>query len=113
MRESHDIKVVLRDSEGRYVSGSAINWGFADDRSRAIVFDYVAERVEEQLEFLRKSHGIVLKVELLPANEIYETCDHCHRLIMPLKTFFDGERFLCPDCSAKAEMKQNPRRLAV
>lgn len=102
MMESEDIKVVLRNSEGRYIAGSALDWVFVEDHRRAMVFDYISQRVEEQLAFLRKWHGLVLEAEPVPANEVYEACDCCHRLVMPFKVFFDGKNFLCPDCRAKA-----------
>src|SRR6266513_6409050 len=105
-----DIKVVLRNPDGKYITGSAINWGFVEDRCRAKIFDYLSHRVEEQLEFLRRCHGLVLKAEPLPANEVYETCDRCNQLVIPLKTFFDGEKFLCPACRASTEAEQNLKR---
>ena len=101
MMESESIKVVLRNSAGRYIAGNALNWGFVKDHRKAMVFDYVAHRVEEQLAFLRKWYGIVLEAEPLPANEVYETCDCCDRRMMPVKAFFDGKNFLCHDCRAK------------
>ena len=111
--EPRDIKVVLRNPEGRYVAGSAVNWSFVEERRRAIVFDYVSQRVEELIAFLRKSQGVVLEAETVPPNEVYETCDSCHRLVMPLKTFFDGKKFFCPDCSPRAEVNHNLSRLAA
>ena len=102
--EPQDIKVVLRNPEGRYIAGSAINWDFVEDRRRAMIFDYVSHRVEEQLAVLRNSQGIVLEPEVVLPNEVYEACDRCNRLVMPFKTFFDGEKFLCPDCKANPKL---------
>ena len=47
------------------------------------------------------THGIALTAEPVPPEEIYETCDRCKDLFMPFMTFFDGKRFLCPDCRSR------------
>jgi hypothetical protein len=112
MPESQDIKVVLRNAEGRFVAGSALNWGFVEDRTRALVFNYFSEQIEEQLALLRKTQGLVLQAEPVPAKEVYETCDCCRRLVTPFKVFFNGKKFLCHDCRAKAAAKPNLRHSA-
>jgi hypothetical protein len=93
-----DIKVVIRGPDGKYIAGSPANWGFTADRGRALVFDYHAHQVAEQLEAIRRTHGIALEAVPLAPQEIYETCDQCERVAMPFTMFFDGSRFLCIDC---------------
>ena len=86
--EPPDIKVFIRNAQGKYLAQDANGLFFAEDRSA----------VPEQLEMIGTTHGIALIAEPVPPEEIYETCDRCRDLFMPFMTFFDGKRFLCPDC---------------
>jgi hypothetical protein len=96
--EGSDIKVFLCNGRGMYLAQDANGLFFSNDRSVAVVLNYKSDRVEEQLEALRATHGIVLRADPVPVGEIYETCDRCKELFMPWMTYFDGERFLCADC---------------
>ncbi len=96
--EPPDIKVFVRDPRGKYLAQDANGLFFSEDRSAAMVFNYRGDAVAEQLETLAETHGIALAAEPVPPEEIYETCDQCKDLFMPFMTFFDGKRFLCPDC---------------
>jgi hypothetical protein len=98
-----DIKVVLQSPEGKYLSGSAIDWRFTEDRAAAIVFNLFGHRVHEQLEVLRERIGCSLQPVPLPPEELFETCDACQSLLMPPQIFFDGRQFLCFDCKAEAD----------
>jgi hypothetical protein len=100
--EPPDIKVVIRNPQGKYLAGNATNWFFTDERSAAIIFDYRADRVPEQLEQIRKAHGLALAADPVPLDEIYETCDRCQELFMPSMILFDGKRFLCAECRRRA-----------
>jgi len=93
-----DIKVFIRNSQGKYLAQDANGLFFTEDRSVAIVLNYQADRVVEQLEAIHESQGITLAADPVPPGEIYETCDRCKELFMPFMTFFDGKRFLCLDC---------------
>ncbi|HWQ92696.1 MAG TPA: hypothetical protein VN673_13560 [Clostridia bacterium] len=93
-----EIKVVIRNAEGKYLAGSVSEWFFTDHRESALVFDFHHDRVQEQLEMLRHTHGVELVADPVPLEEIYETCDCCHELFIPYMVFFDGNRFFCPDC---------------
>jgi hypothetical protein len=93
-----DIKVFLCNARGMYLAQDANGLFFSNDRSVAIVLNYKSDRVEEQLDALRATHGIVLRADPVPVGEIYETCDRCKELFMPWMTYFDGQHFLCNDC---------------
>ncbi len=71
---------------------------FSNDRSAAIVLNYRSDHVEEQLETLRRTHGVHLVVDPVPVGEVYETCDRCCDHFMPWMIYFDGKTYLCTDC---------------
>jgi hypothetical protein len=96
-----DIKVFIRNTQGKYLAQDANGLFFTEDRSAALVFNYQSDSVSEQLSLIGKTHGIALTAEPVPPEEIYETCDRCKDLFMPFMTFFDGKRFLCPDCRSR------------
>ena len=98
MRERHAIHVVLRDGYGRYLAGYKDNWSFTDDFSQARVFDFVADRIAEQVEVLQRSNGLQLSIIAVDPLDRYETCDVCGNRAMPYSTFFDGTRYFCPTC---------------
>ena len=102
-----DIRVVLRTAQGQYIASDANGVFFTNDRQAAIVLSYRADRVLEQMEAIQKNHGLLLAADPVPLEEIYETCDRCKELFMPFMTFFDGKRFLCPECR-----KPSPTRAA-
>ena len=104
------MKVVLQSPEGKYLSGSAVNWRFTEDRASAIVFDLFAQPGNEQLAVLSQRFGVRLQPVPLPPEEVNETCDSCHRLLMPRQIFFDGRRFLCFDCKAGADAQRQAER---
>ena len=84
-----------------------------EERSRAIVLDYFADRVEQKIAIIQENSGIVFRPVSLPPTEVYETCDGCKSLVMPRDAFFDGCQFLCPDCKADADAKPQAERLAA
>jgi hypothetical protein len=93
-----DMKVFIHNTAGQYLAGGAKELFFTNDRSLALVLDYRADRVPEQLDLIRRTHGITLVVDPVPLSDIYETCDRCKDLFPPFMVFFDGKRFLCSDC---------------
>ena len=93
-----DIRVFIRDAQGKYLSEDDYGLYFSSDRTDAITLSYRTDQVEAQLETIRRAHGIALVPDPVPPEEIYETCDRCKELFPPLMTFFDGKSFLCPDC---------------
>jgi hypothetical protein len=96
--EAPDVRVVIRNAQGGYLAHDANGLFFSQNRTTAVVFSYRGDQIEEQLEVIRRSQGVVLTAEPVPSEEIYETCDRCKELFMPYMTFFDGKNFLCPDC---------------
>ena len=96
--ESEPIKVLLVNEQGEYLSGSALNWYFTEDRLRARVFDYVKDRVPEQLDLVQKAHGEVWIAVKLDPREAFEFCDRCGSRSEAPETYFDGAQFLCHDC---------------
>ena len=95
------MKVRIRNSEGKYLAGKDTGWGFSEDASKAIVFDYVAHHVAEQLEILRESQGVYLEAVEVDPKEVLECCDACKRLVSPFSVVFDGHSFLCLECVFK------------
>jgi hypothetical protein len=93
-----DFKVFLCNPRGMYLAQDDNGLFFSNDRSAAIILNYKADNVADQLESLRQTHGIQLTADPVPVGEIYETCDRCKELFMPWMTFFDGKHFLCNDC---------------
>ena len=96
--EKHTTKVYIRGQDGAYLTGAGAEWEFTADRRKATVFDYLHDRIAEQLEGLRRDQGIVLVVEAVDPREIHESCDKCEQLVSPTKAFFDGTKFVCGDC---------------
>jgi len=96
--EHHANKVYIRSQNGAYLTGAGKDWEFTGDRRKAAVFDYVHDRIGEQLEGLRRDQGIFLVIEKVDPKDIHESCDECEQLVAPSKAFFDGRKFLCADC---------------
>jgi hypothetical protein len=93
-----DIKVFIRNPQGKYLAQDANGLFFTDDRTVAIVLNYDGDNVPRQLALIQKAQGVSLAADPVPLEEVYETCDRCKELFVPFMTFFDGQRFLCPDC---------------
>jgi hypothetical protein len=98
MKEGEAVKVLIVNDDGQYLAGTATEWEFTDDRTRARVFDYVGDRVAEQIELVRKAHGRVWIAVKLDPLEVYEFCDRCGCRMRAFRAFFDGAQFLCEDC---------------
>jgi hypothetical protein len=101
MNELHAIKVILRNQEGNYLAGDFEHGEFTDDRAKARVFDYVQDRVREQLDSMRAARGSAWVAVRLDPREAYEICDRCGRRVMSFRALFDGARYLCDECSGK------------
>jgi hypothetical protein len=98
MSRPEAIKVLIVNEEGQYLAGTAMHWEFTEDRSRARVFDYDTDRVPEQLDVVRRAHGMTWIAVKLDPRETYEFCDRCGTRILAVEAFFDSRQFLCPDC---------------
>lgn len=94
------MKVRIRNTEGKYLAGDDAGWAFSDDSSKALVFDYVAHHVAEQLEIIRRSQGLYLEAVEVDPKEVLETCDVCQELLSPFNVVFDGKAFRCRECMA-------------
>jgi hypothetical protein len=103
--EPPEIKVFIRTVRGKYLAEDANGLLFTENRSAALILNYRADRVVEQLEMIGRTHGIALAADPVPPEEIYETCDRCKELFMPFMTFFDGKQFLCADCRSRASRR--------
>lgn len=102
-----DIKVRLCNSKGEYLTAAPSGWTFSNDCSKAFVFDYVGDRIEEYLESIARFRGIVLKAIPVDPKEFLEVCDRCHQAIAPALAFFDGRKFLCPGCLATRRTRRS------
>jgi hypothetical protein len=103
--ELPDIRVLIIDKEGRYLAHGPDDWFFTNDRSAALVLSYEEDYVAQQIEAIRKTHGIALEAVPVPLNEIYELCDRCKELFMPFMIHFDGKQFLCEECRNRYRKK--------
>jgi len=103
MTERHIIKVLLRGPDGRFLAGHQGAWTFTEDPQNARIFDYIGDRIPEQLEALETRHGLILTAVAVDPRERYETCDQCGVRIMSFRAYFDGTQYLCPDCREKSE----------
>ena len=98
MSERHAIHVVLRDGCGRYLAGQRNMWSFTEDFAQAHIFDFVRDRIADQIETLRTQHSLILSVVAVDPLERYEICDVCGQRDMPYSIFFDGKRYFCSGC---------------
>jgi hypothetical protein len=101
MSELAELKVMVRDSQGKYLAQDPNGLFFTDDRAAAVVLRYQADHVREQLESIRRVYGVALVADPVPLEEVYEKCDQCRDWFMPYMLFFDGSQFLCADCRGK------------
>ncbi len=98
MSEIDAIKVLIVNEEGQYLAGTATHWEFTEERTRARVFDYQRDRVAEQIQLVRKAHGMVWVALKLDPSETFEFCDRCGARMTSWRAFFDGHQFLCMVC---------------
>jgi hypothetical protein len=98
MTEPDDYKVVLRTADGLYLTGSQGNLMLSNDVYGAVVFDYRADSIAAMVTRLERLHGLVLTAVPLNPDEIFETCDRCRQMSIPLLLVFDGKQFLCERC---------------
>jgi hypothetical protein len=98
MNDREAVKVLIINDDGQYLTGTAIEWDFTEDRSKATVFDYHGDRVAERIELVRKAQGQTWIAVRLDPREIYEFCDQCGCRKLVFKMLFDGRQFLCGDC---------------
>jgi hypothetical protein len=98
LKDLPEMKVMIRNPQGKYLAQDANGLFFTEERKFAVVLRYLADHVQEQLETIRRSYGISLVVDPVPMEEVYERCDQCHELFMPYMLFFNGTRFLCAEC---------------
>jgi hypothetical protein len=103
MKDREAIKVLIVNEEGQYLAGTATQWEFTEDRSKARVFDYAKDRVAEQIDLVRKAHGTIWAAIKLDPREAYEFCDRCGCRMVAFRAFFDGTQFLCADCRSIAQ----------
>ena len=108
LRDLPELKVMVRNSQGKYLAQDPNGLYFTEDRTLAVVLRYQADHVREQLENIRQTYGIALVVDPVPLEEIYEKCDQCHDWFMPYMLFFDGNGFLCADCRNHPKTKRAP-----
>lgn len=98
MNEPEAIKVLIVNEDGQYLAGTATEWEFTEERTRARVFDYADDHVASILKLVKNIYGTVWIAVKLDPSEAYEFCDRCGSRMSSLRAFFDGERFICPEC---------------
>lgn len=101
MHDAPPLKVFLANIQGDFLTLEDGHWAFTNERTRAIVFDYIGDRVPQQIELAQRMYHLVLKPVPLDPGEFFESCDGCKRVSAPLDVFFDGSKFLCADCRAR------------
>jgi hypothetical protein len=100
LNELEPIKVLIVNEDGHYLSGTALQWEFTNERCRARVFDYSDDRVAQQIELVKKVHGMVWIAGKLDPREAFEFCDRCGGRMVAPRAYFDGLQFLCGECRA-------------
>ena len=60
MSELPELKVMVRNSQGKYLAQDPNGLFFTDDRASAVVLRYQADHVSEQLESIRRVYGVAL-----------------------------------------------------
>ena len=103
MNDREAIKVLIVNDDGQFLAGTAFQWEFTYDRSKAKVFDYQQDRVAERIELVRKAEGKVWIAVRVDPREVHEICDRCGRRLRAFKMFFDGAQFLCAECKDAEE----------
>jgi hypothetical protein len=98
MIELDDIKVRIRDRDGKYLAGDSVRPWFATDLAQARVFDYEQDHVEATLALIAHTEGVILEAIPLEPQEFLEVCDGCQKMVAPQMAFFDGKAFLCGTC---------------
>jgi hypothetical protein len=98
MNDREAVKVLIVNDDGQYLAGTATDWDFTEDRSKATVFDYHADRVEKRIELVRKAQGRVWIAVKIDPQQVHEFCDRCGRRMRAFRMFFDGQQFLCGEC---------------
>lgn len=113
MNQPGEIKVLIVNEEGQYLAGTATNWGFTEERTRARVFDFCQDHVPEMLSLVKNAHGIVWIAVKLDTCEAYEFCDRCGSRMTALLAFFNGVEFLCEACRDETSCRGRDVLLAV
>ena len=90
--------VRIRNPEGKYLGGDAKSMDFVDDIKKAIIFDCRRDHIDEQLEYIHMTQGLILEVVPVDLKEIHETCDRCGKLVFSFQAFYDGDQYLCEEC---------------
>jgi hypothetical protein len=108
LTEIEDIKVRIRNADGNYLTGDSVRCCFTADCAKALLFDYLGDGIEQKLELIARTQGLILKAVPVEAKEFLEICDHCQRLIAPSQAFFDGYVFLCRACRRRMKRRQIP-----
>src|SRR5258708_6777359 len=103
------VKVRLRNSDGKYLAADLSGWTFSTDCTKAFVFDYVGDGIEEYVKSIVRMSGVILKATPVDPKEFLETCDQCQQVVAPINAFFDGRRFLCPRCRSKLQARRSIR----
>ena len=96
--EIADIKVLICNLAGEYLSDDGHGWSFAPNPDRALVFDYHADDVATQLRQVQRARGVVVVAVPLDPQLTCETCDICGTKMHSIDAHFDGARFLCSSC---------------
>jgi hypothetical protein len=102
MTEPPPVKVLIVNEHGQYLAGTSTCWEFTEERARARVFDYVQDRVPEQIELVKNAHGVVWIAVKLDLREAYEFCDRCGTRAPARQILFDGHQFLCRPCAEES-----------
>ena len=101
MNATIGIKVYIRNLTGKYLAGAGDVWSFTPERALAHIFDYHADEVAIHLAQAHKNLGVIWIAYPVDPDLADETCDACGERMSPAAATFDGNRFLCPDCTSK------------
>ena len=92
-------KVILCDEQGAYLCGELNGRFFGRNRLDAAILDHDRDNVENEVDRLwREERRRCIVISVDPPDR-YELCDGCRCRVMPVKAFFTGDLFLCPECT--------------
>ena len=98
MASPENPKFVVRTPDGMYLSRGQKGLSFVNDIYGAVLLDPKEVKVEDLLLKLQTLTGVLFEAVPLVLEEVFEICDQCAQLAVPLQVFFDGKSFLCPNC---------------
>lgn len=98
MATSGEIRVLICDRQGLFLSSKGGTWFLTNKRVLAQAFDFHGDQVIALLERLQNDLNVSLHAVPLHRELLAESCDACGRNLSIRDVLFDGSQFLCRPC---------------